>query len=89
MAETDQDPNDDSTEEPIEEAVQAPAFLDDAEGEAEEPEPKKKKPLNALLVKPVRPRGWQPLRTWQPCSWRSSCSFSLYRDGRSFNHQNA
>lgn len=45
MAETDQDPNDDSTEEPVEEEVQAPAFLDDAEGEAEEPEPKKKKPL--------------------------------------------
>ena len=42
MAETDQDPNDESTEEPIDEEVQAPVFLDDAEAEAEEPEPKKK-----------------------------------------------
>ena len=45
MAETDQDPNDDSTEEPIEEAVQAPAFLDDAERRSGRTRTKKKKPL--------------------------------------------
>ena len=43
MAEENQDPNGDNTEEPIEEAVEQPEVLDDAE--AEEPEKKKKKPL--------------------------------------------
>ena len=43
MAEENQDPNGDNTEEPIEEAVERPAVLDDAE--AEEPEKKTKKPL--------------------------------------------
>ena len=43
MAEENQDPNGDNTEEPIEEAVEQPEVLDDAE--AEEPQKKKKKPL--------------------------------------------
>ena len=43
MAEENQDPNGDNTEEPIEEAVEQPEVIDDAE--AEEPEKKKKKPL--------------------------------------------
>ena len=43
MAEENQDPNGDNTEEPIEEAVEQPEVLDDAE--AEEPQKKKKNPL--------------------------------------------
>ena len=82
MAEENQDPNDDVTEEPIEEVVQEPEALDKAE--AEEAKKKRRKSSSVLPVKQGHPHGWPPSPTWRPCSWHFRTDSLIYRNGGPF-----
>jgi chemotaxis protein MotB len=88
MAEENQDPIGDGTEEPSDAAVQEPEALD--EGEAEEPKDKKKKKLECPACEAGAPAWMATFADMATLLMGVLRPDSLvYRNGRSFNHQNA